>query len=207
MFPRLPELTVARNARRGFTLLELLLVLAVMAVIAGLSWPRMMRYMNENSLKENVEVVRRELAATRIRAIESGLSYQFRYEPAKQTFVILPFDRPEVVASDDPAVTPTQVKTMLGKISEDCAFAPPRNSQGRMEGGQRMDETWLALLKNGALYQDTIWSQPILFRPNGESQDASLTIQDSVGNTILLKVRGLTGGVTVERLRRPEALP
>lgn len=193
--------------RRGFTLLELLLVLAVMAVIAGISWPRMMRYMVENSLKQNVELVRRELAATRILAIESGLSYQFRYEPAKQTFVILPFDRPETLANEASAATPTKVKTVVGVVSSDCAFQPPRNTAGKMEGGQRMDDAWLALLKNGAQYQDTIWSQPILFRPNGEGQDATLTIQDKVGNSILLKVRGLTGAVTVERLRRPETQP
>ena len=206
MVQRVPTLAASR-VRRGFTLLELLLVLAVMAVIAGVSWPRMMRYMTENALRQNVELVRRELAATRIRAIESGLSYQFRYEPAKQTFVILPFDRPETVATDDPTAEPARVKTLEGIMSSDCSFVPPRGAVGEMEGGQRLNEVWLALLKNGALYQDTVWSQPILFRPNGEGQDAQLTIQDKIGNSVLIKVRGLTGAVTVDRLRRPETQP
>ena len=195
------------SVRAGFTLLELLLVLAVMATLSALSWPRMMRYVEENSLKQSVETVRRELAATRILAIESGLTYQFRFEPNAQAFVILPFDRPEIVATDSRTTTPPKVKTVVGHLSTDNQFEPATDKAGKSTGGQRLDEMWLSLLKEGALYTDTIWSQPILFRPNGESQDAHLVIRDKTGNTIELTVRGLTGGVRVERMRRPEVQP
>jgi prepilin-type N-terminal cleavage/methylation domain-containing protein len=193
--------------KAGFTLLELLLVLAVLVTLAALSWPRMMRYVAENSLKQNVETVRRELAATRIRAIESGLTYQFRFEPMAQAFVILPFDRHEIVTDDEKSTAPPPAKTLVGHLSSDSQFDPAIDKTGETTGGQRLDEMWLALLKEGALYTDTIWSQPILFRPNGESQDARLVIRDKHGNTIELTVRGLTGGVRVERMRRPEVQP
>lgn len=199
--------TGKRPAQRGFTLLELLLVLAVMAVIAGLSWPRMLRYMQENSIRQNVEVVRRELAATRILAIESGLTYQFRFEPNKQSFIVLPFDRPESVATTDPLATPTKVKTVVGQLSADCHFSPAKDQFGNLQGGQQLDEVWMSLLKNGAQFRDTVWSQPILFRPNGESQDIQLSLLDRLGNQITLKVRGLTGSVTVDHLRRTEVRP
>ncbi len=196
------------SVRTGFTLLELLLVLAVMITLAALGWPRMMRYVEENALKQNVETVRRELAATRILAIESGLTYQFRFEPNAQAFVILPFDRPEIAATDSRSTTPTQkVKTVVGQLSAHCQFEPATDKTGKTQGGQRLDELWLSLLKEGALYTDTIWSQPILFRSNGESQDARLVIRDKSGNTIELTVRGLTGGVRVEPMRRPEVQP
>ena len=215
MFVRLPvdpsqaakSQRLRSSNRAGFTLLELLLVLAVLVTVAAMSWPRLMRYMVENSLKQNVETVRRELAATRILAIESGLTYQFRFEPTAQAFVILPFDRPEIVATDGKSNTPTQVKTIVGHLSTDSQFEPATDKTGQTTGGQRLDEMWLALLKQGALYTDTTWSQPILFRPNGESQDAQLVIRDKNGNTIELTVRGLTGGVRVERMRRPEVQP
>lgn len=194
-------------ARAGFTLLELLLVLAVLVTLAALAWPRMMRYMAENSLKQNVETVRRELAATRILAIESGLTYQFRFEPTAQAFVILPYDRPEIVATDAKSASPTKVKSIVGHLSPDSQFEPATDKTGKTTGGQRLDDLWLALLKNGALYTDTVWSQPILFRPNGEAQDARLVLKDKNGNTIELTVRGLTGGVRVERMRRPEGRP
>lgn len=185
---------------------ELMIVLAILSVVAALTWPRMMRYVEENQLKSNVETVRRELAATRILAIESGLTYQFRYEPNKQAFVILPFERPETTEADSTATT-AKVKTVVGELSTDCSFEPAIDSMGRPTGGQRLDDIWLALLKNGAEFHDTVWSQPILFRPNGEAADARLIIQDITGRTIELKVRGLTGGVTVAKLRRPEVLP
>lgn len=216
MFVRLPMATGLAaisprpkvSVRAGFTLLELLLVLAVMVTLAGLSWPRMMRFVTENTLKQNVETVRRELAATRILAIESGLTYQFRFEPNSQAFVILPFDRPEIVATDDRSTTPpAKVKTVVGHLSTDCQFEAATDKNGKSTGGQRLDEMWLSLIKEGSLYTDTIWSQPILFRPNGESQDAHLVIRDKSGNTIELTVRGLTGGVRVATMRRPERQP
>ena len=195
------------SARAGFTLLELLLVLAVLVTLASLSWPQMMRYMEENALKQSVETVRRELAATRIMAIESGLTYQFRFEPTSQAFVVLPFDRPETVATDSQTASPSKVKTGTGRLSSDCQFEPATDKSGQLMGGQRLDDIWLAMLQDGALYTQTVWSQPILFRPNGESQDARLVVRDKVGNTIELTVRGLTGAVRVQRMRRPDVQP
>jgi predicted 3-demethylubiquinone-9 3-methyltransferase (glyoxalase superfamily) len=182
-------------------------VLAVLVTIASLSWPRMMRYIEENALKQNVETVRRELAATRILAIESGLTYQFRFEPTAQSFVILPFDRPENVATDSQETPAVKVKTVVGHLSSESQFEPATSKTGKSTGGQRLDDIWLALLKNGALYTETVWSSPILFRPNGEAQDAQLVIRDKNGNTIQLNVRGLTGAVKVDRMRRPEGTP
>jgi len=196
-----------RNRRAAFTLLELLLVLGVLVTVASLSWPRMMRFIEENALKQNVETVRRELAATRILAIESGLTYQFRFEPTAQAFVILPFDRPEVVATDGQSAPAPKLKSVVGHLSADCQFELATDKSGKSTGGQRLDNIWLALLKNGALYTQTVWSPPILFRPHGESQDARLVVRDKVGNTIQLTVRGLTGAVRVEAMRRPEGQP
>ncbi len=212
MFVRLPEgpiraakLQLSRGrVRTGFSLFELLLVLAVLVVIGSLSWPRMMRYVAENGLKQNVELVRHELAGTRIMAIESGLTYQFRFEPTAQAFVILPYDRPEAPATDNTAAPPRKFVAHSGKISSDCLFKPPTDNAGKPTGVSRLDDAWLVLLKDGALYSQTAWAEPILFRPNGESQDARLVIRDKAGNTIELTVRGLTGAVRVERMRRPE---
>jgi len=199
--------------RPAFTLLELLLVLGVLVTVASLSWPRMMRVVQENALKQNVETVRRELANTRILAIESGLTYQFRFEPTAQAFVILPFDRPEAVATNDNSSptsngkTAPKLKTIEGHISSNCHFKPATDTTDQSIGGQRLDDLWLALLKHGALYSQTVWSPPILFRPNGESNDSQLVIRDQAGNTIKLTVRGLTGAVRVEPMLRPEVLP
>ena len=195
------------RARAGFTLFELLLVLAVVVAIGSLTWPRMLRFIEENALKQNVELVRRELSNTRILAIESGLTYQFRFEPTAQAFVILPYDRPETVVSEQSASQTTlkadtsarKVKTVSGQISSDCLFKPATDNSGKQTGVARLDDMWLALVKNGAAYSQTSWSPPILFRPNGESQDARLVIRDKAGNTIELTVRGRT-------LRKPHPI-
>jgi hypothetical protein len=175
----------------------------------------MMRYVQENALKQNVETVRRELASTRIHAIESGLTYQFRYEPGGQLVLVFPFERPSVPESEGAGITnssgqpapPSKVKTVEGRISADFRFETPSNATGQTTGGQRLSDQWLSLLKNGAQYTQTVWSPPVLFRPNGESQDTQLVVKDKSGNTMKLTVRGLTGGVRVEPLQRPEVRP
>ncbi|RLS56636.1 MAG: prepilin-type N-terminal cleavage/methylation domain-containing protein [Planctomycetota bacterium] len=200
----LRQRAIARPHRRpGFTLFELMIVLAVLAIIAGMSWPRMMRYIEENQLKDNTETVRRELAATRMLAIDSGLTYQFRYEPGKRAFIILPHDRPESPSDEKAPEDRPKVKTVSGELAEDCSFAPATD----ITGGERLDDLWLSLLSNGAQYSETVWSAPILFRPNGEGQTRHLTVRDTTGRSITLHVRGLTGGVTVNKLRPAEAQP
>ena len=54
-----PRRSTRRNAgRAGFTLFELLLVLAVVSVIASLSWPQLMRYVRRQKVENSAEQVR-----------------------------------------------------------------------------------------------------------------------------------------------------
>jgi hypothetical protein len=80
--------------RPAFTILELVLALTVMAAVAALAWPMMIRFSGEQTLRNNVEAVRSRLARTRLTAIEAGLVYQFRYEPHGRKCLVLPFERP-----------------------------------------------------------------------------------------------------------------
>lgn len=200
------------RCRPAFTLVELLVVLGVLVVMASLSWPSLMRYVEENSLRQNAELVRRELANTRVLAIESGLTYQFRFEPQGRDFVILPFHDPQVSTNDSKKVSqndeprPAKVKTVVGHLSEGTTFGHVIESSDTPSdtGGHRLGEKWLAMLKDGALYTDTAWSAPVLFRPHGASADTRLLIRDKSNRSVTFSVRGLTGAVRVGRIQTAE---
>ncbi len=64
----------------GFTLLEILVVLAVLAMLASLTWPSVRRMFDKRELLGAAQEVCAALAKTRLRAIESGVSRQFRWQ-------------------------------------------------------------------------------------------------------------------------------
>ena len=57
------------HRRDGFTLWELVLALAVLAMVVGMTWPAVTRFIGENRLKEDTAELRNQLASTRSRAI------------------------------------------------------------------------------------------------------------------------------------------
>jgi prepilin-type N-terminal cleavage/methylation domain-containing protein len=76
------------SARCGFTLLEMLIVLAILAAVAAWTWPSMRRQMIASELRDAGKQVRAELARARQRAVETGTIQQFRFQPGQRTFEI-----------------------------------------------------------------------------------------------------------------------
>ena len=83
---------MAKARQAGMTLLELVLVLAILAIMAGLSVPLLNSYLRQEELRRNVTEVRTLTASARIKSLDTGLIYQFRFEPEGRWFVILPYE-------------------------------------------------------------------------------------------------------------------
>ncbi|MBX3443492.1 MAG: prepilin-type N-terminal cleavage/methylation domain-containing protein [Planctomyces sp.] len=185
------------DRRRGFTLLEILLVLAVVAVIIGATWPSLMQYVREEGLRSAVDEVRQDLAGTRLKAIENGLVYQFRYEPGGRNYIVLPYDRPEtgnVAASSTQSqfrpTRPQGVPTVMGKLPETLQF--------RALPTQRVETIpteWLSMLSQRESLGMVQWSGPILAFLDGTTDNATLIIEDRQGYWQGLTLRGITGSV------------
>ncbi|MGH7200286.1 MAG: prepilin-type N-terminal cleavage/methylation domain-containing protein [Planctomycetaceae bacterium] len=205
--------------RRGFTLLEMLLVLAVLVLIAAIAWPSMQNIYRDLQLKESVGEVRTELASTRLHAVESGLAYQFRYEPDGRRYVVVPFERePQPSAAGGGSTTmssPGQpLPHVAGELPEGLRFRAAVSGLSATEQmiarGQQVSEPvaveWLAGLPNAAELAGVQWSPPIVFYPDGTADDAAFEVVDEKRQLMVIAVRGLTGSVstsdvTQERLR------
>jgi prepilin-type N-terminal cleavage/methylation domain-containing protein len=195
--------TVQRGA--GFTLLELLLVLAVLVTVASLTWPSLTRYLREQDILEGAEATRAAAAGTRIKAIDTGLTYQFRYEPQGRMFVVIPYDPPETIAASS-TITDGSVSTypmLSGRLSEQCRFVVPADQPGVSEG--LPPEAFTGLPNAGEL-QGVTWGPPILFFPDGTAADATFGIVNEDDLRVDLSVRGLTGALSLGPLRQ-EATP
>ncbi len=77
-----------RAHRSGYTLLELMLVLAVLTVIVSLTWPSLRKPLHRSAVQEAASQLVKDLGQARLAAIESGQSIRFRYEPGGGRYLL-----------------------------------------------------------------------------------------------------------------------
>jgi prepilin-type N-terminal cleavage/methylation domain-containing protein len=196
----------------GYTLLELLLVVAIVVIVASAVAPSVVSRMAEYRLKQAAETARFALSATRIHSIDTCSTYQFRFEPGGRRYL--------AVATDGDVASMTgqnagrfgggtgRSAVEFGHLPEDLAFqivlpSVPGSSPATAVTAGSTDGAWsagVARTQNAADFTSAAWSPPIVFRPDGTATDAALKIVDRRGDGFQLTVRELTGEVFVARL-------
>lgn len=187
-----------RPRRRGYTLVELLLALAVLTVLAGVTLPSVLRLYADTQLNEAAEQVRSQLAGTRVRAVEGGLAYQFRFEPNGRSYVSVPFER-EFEGSNANA-TGTGGTAGVGTFTRFAGKLPSGMHftaccTGADSKGAPLDSSAFGDLPDADELAGVDWSPAILFFADGSAVDGAFEVADARGLAIRLSVRGLTGGV------------
>jgi type II secretory pathway pseudopilin PulG len=201
MHPR--RRTNSTPSNNGYTLLELLLAMGVLIVMAGMAWPLVQGQFERYRLKSEVETVRAKLAGTRIRAIDSGLMYQFLYEPGGRNFIVVPFEGLET-ESEQVDAGGGSLYRIAGSLSENVMF---ENSEDvAMTSGELPDlgvisDDFLSGLPGSLELSSVSWSQPILFYPDGTSVSAAFNVVDANKQFVRISVRDLTGAVSVDEIR------
>jgi len=196
----------AGSCRGAFTLLEMMLVLVVLVTMAGLAWPSLSRLYADRRLQEAAELVRVKLTAARVHALDSGVTYQFRFEPGGRRFlVVADEDDSELIAAVDRGGQTEGQRAVLwvaaAQLDEGFAF----DTRGVVVAGtQHSLAQRLAGLPEAVEFRDAQWSAPLYFYPDGTSSDSELRVLDEYGQQIVIYLRGLTGGVTVSRVERRE---
>lgn len=79
---------VTQRCHRGYSLLELMIVLAILTAMAGLSWPALMRPWSKNLVQQAGQELARELNRTRGLAIERSCVFHLRYRPGGSEYQI-----------------------------------------------------------------------------------------------------------------------
>jgi prepilin-type N-terminal cleavage/methylation domain-containing protein len=203
------------SPRRGYTLLELLLVLAILVIVASAVTPVVVARMSEYRLKQAAEMTRIALSATRIHAIDASSSCQFRFEPGGRRYLSVPTDGDAVSApngSQQPSGgTGKRTGVESGQLPEDLSFqivatpvpGNPAAPAAVMPATPANDSAWssaIAKIPNAPDYTSAVWSPPIVFRSDGTAVESALDIVDKHGDGYHITVRELTGEVTVTRL-------
>lgn len=180
--------------RQGFSLLELMIVLAVMVVLASISVPSLMEGLREGEVLRAAELVRETLSDARRIAIDSGIDYQFRYEVNGQYFVVLPTEvEPTAANSMTADESAGHFFRIVGQL--DPAFRLVIGGDEAVDRSERLEVAWFGDLSDASTLAGKAWSQPVYFRFDGSATDGLLKVVDEERRTAEITVRGLTGSV------------
>ncbi len=158
--------------RRGFTILELTLVMALIIVIAALAIPSFEAMYSGVKLTTAADMVRAHWANARARAVEDGIPYRFAVVPQSGRFKVSP--DAEDAPTDDTGDPPLLVEDTL---PGDVTFADANGSNVENSDGE---------------YQTLI-----VFYPDGTArEDVEVGFRGRGTRTMVLRLRGLTGAVT-----------
>lgn len=174
----------------GFTLLELLLVLALIVLILAIGFPAMRGLYVKSQLKAGAQQVQSELYQVRLDAMKYGKPMIFRYSYGTSVYEVMPkeiYDKQQAEKEQEVALA----------VSSEPQHVP-------------------ATADNARLYQKTLYrktlpeqlvfasssKEPLLFFPNGRTSEAEIVLQ-TPGRTpyqITLHLRGLTGTASVSEV-------
>ena len=164
-------------SRPGYTLLELLLVMAILVLMAGIAYPTLAGMYRDVRVKAAADQVRGAWTEARANAIEDGEAYRFSVQPGTGKYRIAP-DSPE---SWDGSNGNRDENAAPAHILEDEL---PSSITFEVAGG------------DGA----SGWVTVVVFNPDGGCQDdCEITLKESDGSSpVVVRVRAMTGAISVK---------
>lgn len=197
---RFPHLNQARRTG-GFSLLELMIVLAILATVSAMAAPQLMSMIRESTVFEAADGVRDALGQARQFAIDTGIDYEFRYELNGPAMVILPSENElNLDESGSRSTTTEQYVRLLAELSEGMRL---RADEGVEEASETLDAERFGSLGGSELSRKS-WSRPILFRFDGVADDFVFRVSDKEGLTSKIELRGITGTARTTQVYQEE---
>jgi prepilin-type N-terminal cleavage/methylation domain-containing protein len=164
-----------RGRRNGYTLFELILVLAILAIIGAIVAPNLGLMFSTTKVSAAADMVRARWADGKSRAQEEGRPYKFAVQIETGKFRIAP-DSPEYWNGGAKGDSKTLV--LEDELPKDVIFAQGQNSGSNAQGSGE-------------------WSHAVVFNPDGTaSDDYNICFNAQGCRPVELRLRGATGSVT-----------
>ncbi len=196
-------------ARGGFTLVELLLVLGILATLAAVSLPAIVRWQQRASLEQAASSVQLQMQTARASAVRSGIDWQICFTTNRQQQVVC---RLEAIHSHGVESASPRGKRQAGNqrqpvgvdrfTSQPANFASlPANDVTALsrpvvlpEGIQLFAVTTAPTTAKPESVADTI---RIPLRADGTTEQRLLCLKNARDNQLYLQIHRLTGTVSV----------
>lgn len=186
--------------RQGFTLLEMLLVLAIIVAVAALAAPAMRGMIQSARLRAAGDTVRTEWTRAHVKAMKTGRIQVFRYELGGAKYTIQPW-----IAGDDAIESSAPAVAGFGVADETQDTANVGEGRELPEGtmfvaGDAAFESRAMAVEQTAMEStqfESEWSRPILFYPDGTTSDAFVVVANENKVGLKIDLRGMTGTAVV----------
>ena len=208
---------LAKRPRRilhptGFSLFELILVLVILVALGSIIVPSIDGTLRQQEFTRECDRVRITWEETRLKAMRTGQAQVFRFVTGSGEFSVEPWLQAtdDVEASNGATVMMAgglaQVNTQSGisaSVPVEMGTASEKLEDGYVfSAGATLGDTRTMLIQQqtgtvsgGAGNQ----AAPIMFYPDGTTSTAEVAIKNENGSQRLIRLRGLTGEVTVVR--------
>lgn len=196
-------------SRPAFTLLELLLTLAVLAAVAAVTIPQVGVLLGDRRLVRAGDLLRVEMTRLRVESMRQGRvimlegmieGTQFRAKPfqsaADSTEALDQTGSQAGLLSG--ATQGVVTATIVDPADEELIDLPEDvvvTTVGVVSAARAMEIEQLTAANLGEG-----WSRPILFYPDGSTSTAIVMLTDPELGRVMVKLRGITGDVTVSEV-------
>lgn len=210
-----------KNIRKAFTLLELLLVLAILVALAGIAVPTFESMVMSRKLGESIQQLLNELKAARVAAMRTGQAQVMRATLQTRDYSITPWlggtesqdatagatlmgTDGQVVATEKGvsggvSTSAVDASSGLKQLSSGVQFSAietlvdSRNALELQNSGEVIPTTGAAVTTDGL-------SSPLLVYPDGSTTTAQIVLVDQRGRRMAIQIRGVTGQLSSFRL-------
>jgi prepilin-type N-terminal cleavage/methylation domain-containing protein len=172
-----------RKTRQAYTLMEVVLVLALVVILASMAWPVIDAMQAGPRLTAGTDTVRSAWSKARTRAVEERRAYRFAVKDNSGTFRVAP-DTPEFWGDSEGMDDGLNADALVyeNSLPDRVVFVPNSESGGE---GQASDD----------------WRTVVTFLPDGSaSEDAELCLRTSGTSPTTLKLNGSTCAVSTASL-------
>jgi len=200
-----------RDCRRAMSLMELMLVLAVLVAVAALVFPALQGPMNDQRLLKSADLIRAQWTKARVAAMKNGQMVVFRYVTSGDEYAIEPWaaDADGIEASQQALLGDTpDLPRSTGEKPRPLGISGQRLPDGILffQGETQMDARFAQVTSDtSAVVSPDGSPPPIVFYPDGSASDARLVLTNE-RFFVEITLRGLTGMVRVSELLSEEEL-
>jgi len=179
-----------RRERRAYTLVEVVLVVALLVAISAMAIPNFVRELEREELPGSARQLRSLLTLTRAHAAFDGLRYRIRFPAADEEDLLLDRRQPMVEREDDPIHEPdvfNQVTapwaigtTLLGHVR--CAeVRPGRPTIAKLKELRKTRDDIADSLREAERREEYFDAErpPLYFEPDGSSEWATFVLTDA----------------------------
>lgn len=174
-----------RRSRPAYTLAEVLLVLALMAVIAALALPTLRKPFAVHRLRAAADSIRAEWLQARVQAMRTGQTYVFRFQIGGDKFHAAPEESQTAEDGADLA------------LQEDKSLPEGIKFTGVEAAGGGVAGLSFATEMNTPDDAAAAWSDPIYFYPDGTTSDVRVVLEGDQGRSLCVVLRAVTGTASV----------